>query len=57
MESAPETIELDMPGIPEYIRRRFPRRASRAYGRKLAGAVTAGGIKMINELLMKAIED
>ena len=57
MENAPETIELDLPGIPEYIRRRFPRRASRAYGRKLASAVTAGGVKMINELLKEANEN
>ena len=51
MENAPETIELEMPGIPAYIRRRYPRRASRAYGRRLARAVTEGGVKMIMEIL------
>ncbi len=51
MSSAPETIELNMPGIPEYLHRRFPRRASQSYGQKLAEAVTSGGVKMINQLL------
>ncbi|MDP2964739.1 MAG: creatininase family protein [Pelolinea sp.] len=51
MENAPETVELDIPGIPAYIHKRYPRRASRAYGRKLATAVTAGGVKMIAEIL------
>ena len=51
MSSAPETIELNMPGIPEYIRRRYPRRASINYGQKLAEAVTSGGVRMINQLL------
>ena len=51
MSSAPETIELDMPGIPEYLHRRFPRRASQSYGLKLVRAVISGGVKMINQLL------
>ena len=51
MCSAPETIELNMPGVPEYIRRRYPRRASQSYGQKLAEAVTSGGVRMINQLL------
>jgi creatinine amidohydrolase len=51
MENAPETIELDMPGLPEYIRRRYPRRASREYGRKLHQAVLAGGVKMVKKML------
>jgi len=51
MENAPEMVELDMPGIPAYIRKRYPRRANLAYGKKLAKAVTAGGVKMINEIL------
>lgn len=53
MENAPKTVELNMPGIPAYIRRRYPRRATRAYGRKLAKAVTEGGVKMILELLRR----
>ena len=51
MSSAPETIELNMPGIPEYLHRRFPRRASRSYGQEIALAVTSGGVRMINQLL------
>jgi len=51
MSSAPEAIELNMSGIPEYIRRRYPRRASQSYGQKLAEAVTSGGVRMINQLL------
>lgn len=51
MSGAPETIELTMPGIPEYLHRRFPRRASHSYGHKLAEAVTSGGVRMINQLL------
>ena len=51
MSSAPETIELNMPGIPEYIQRRYPRRASLSYGQELAEAVTSGGVRMINQLL------
>jgi len=51
MRSAPETIELNMPGIPEYLHRRYPRRARQSYGSKLALAVTSGGVRMINQLL------
>jgi len=51
MSIAPETIELPMPGLPEYIRVRYPRRANAEYGRQLAQAVTDGGVKKINELL------
>ena len=51
MSSAPEAIELNMPGVPEYIRRRYPRRASKSYGQELAEAVTSGGVRMINQLL------
>ena len=50
MERAPETIELDMPGLPEYIRRRYPRRASRAYGRKLRRAIIADGVDMVGKM-------
>ena len=45
------TIELPMPGIPDYIRRRYPRRATTAYGKKLAEAIIPKGIKKINELM------
>jgi creatinine amidohydrolase len=51
MSLAPETIELRMPGIPEYIQKRYPRRASKSYGKELAEAITSGGITMINQLL------
>jgi creatinine amidohydrolase len=51
MENAPETIELDMDGLPEYIRKRYPRRASREYGRKLRRAVIAGGIAKIKKII------
>jgi creatinine amidohydrolase len=51
MKDAPETIELDIPGIPEYLHKRFPRRASQSYGGKLASAVISGGVRMINQLL------
>lgn len=51
MQSAPEAIELDMPGLPEYIRRRYPRRASREYGRKLRRAVAAGGAAVVRKML------
>jgi len=51
MEQAPETIELDMPDIPVYVRKRYPRRASREYGGKLAEAVVKGGVKFINQLI------
>jgi creatinine amidohydrolase len=51
MTLAPETILLDMPGIPEYIQKRYPRRATKSYGKELAQAITAGGVVMINQLL------
>ncbi len=51
MSSAPETVELLMPGIPEYIRRRYPRRATREYGQKLVEAIIPNGIKKINEMM------
>ena len=51
MKKAPETIELRMPGIPEYLHKRFPRRASQEYGKILGSATTSGGVKMINKLL------
>ena len=51
MDMAPETIKLTMPGIPEYLYKRFPRRASHSYGQELAMATTSGGVKMINQLL------
>jgi creatinine amidohydrolase len=50
MEKAPETIELDRPGLPEYIRRRYPRRASQAYGRKIRRAVVAAGVKLVKQM-------
>jgi creatinine amidohydrolase len=51
MEDAPETIELNMEGLPEYIRKRYPRRASQEYGRQLHTAIIAGGVERINEIL------
>jgi hypothetical protein len=40
-----------MPGLPEYIRKRYPRRASREYGRKLRRAVVSGGVNMLRKIL------
>jgi creatinine amidohydrolase len=51
MEKAPPTIELDMPGLPDYIRKRYPRRASLAYGNKLRRAIIRGGVERINDML------
>ena len=51
MSSAPEAVELPMPGIPAYIRKRFPRRATAEYGQKLVNAIIPNGIKKINEML------
>ena len=51
MQNAPETVELPMEGIPAYIRKRYPRRATREYGQKLAQAIIPNGIKKINELI------
>ena len=51
MQSAPETIELNMPGLPAYIRKRYPHRASREYGRKLRRAVITGGVAATRKML------
>jgi creatinine amidohydrolase/Fe(II)-dependent formamide hydrolase-like protein len=51
MNNAPETIELDMAGLPDYIRCRYPRRANQAYGRKIFNAILQGGIDMITKML------
>lgn len=51
MDKAPETIELDMPGLPKYIRKRYPRRASREYGRKLHRAILASGVDFVKRRL------
>jgi creatinine amidohydrolase len=51
MDNAPEAVELPMPGIPAYIRKRYPRRATREYGQKLVDAIIPNGIKKINEML------
>ena len=51
MASAPETVELPMEGIPAYIRRRYPRRATAEYGHKLVEAIIPNGIKRINEMM------
>jgi creatinine amidohydrolase len=51
MEDAPETIELEMHGIPEYLHRRYPRRATIRYGNDLARAIIDGGVKAIWNLL------
>jgi creatinine amidohydrolase len=51
MSNAPETVELPMPGVPEYIRKRYPRRASREYGQKLVDAIIPNGIQKINEMM------
>ena len=54
MKKAPETIELDMPGLPDYIRRRYPRRANHAYGRKIYHAVIQGGIEVITKMSQRS---
>ena len=51
MKDAPEIVELDMPGLPEYIRKRYPRRASRAYGRKLKRVMIQQGVEIIQKLI------
>jgi creatinine amidohydrolase len=51
MNRAPETIELDMPGLPEYIRKRYPRRASQEYGRKLHRAIISSGVDYVRRML------
>jgi creatinine amidohydrolase len=51
MAKAPETIELDMPGLPEYIRKRYPPRASREYGKKLRRVIVAEGTRWVRQML------
>lgn len=51
MENAPETIELDMEGLPEYLRKRYPRRASKDYGKQLHTAIIASCVKRLQEIL------
>jgi creatinine amidohydrolase len=51
MDDAPEAIELDMPGLPEYIRRRYPRRASPAYGQHLRDQIVSRGEARLREIL------
>jgi creatinine amidohydrolase/Fe(II)-dependent formamide hydrolase-like protein len=51
MSHAPETVELPMPGVPEYIRRRYPRRSTSEYGQKLVDAIIPNAIKKINEMI------
>lgn len=53
MNDAPETVELDMPGLPDYIRRRYPRRASRAYGNKLKRVMIRQGVEIIRKVLLE----
>ncbi|MDK2982062.1 MAG: creatinine amidohydrolase [Chloroflexota bacterium] len=54
MDAAPEAVELPMEGIPSYIRKRYPRRATREYGQKLVDAILPNGIKKINELIAES---
>ena len=51
MNKAPRTVELDMAGLPEYLRIRYPRRASRDYGLKLRRALVTGGVQAVHKLL------
>ena len=51
MEDAPETIELSMDELPDYIRRRYPRRASASYGKQLSQAIVEAGEKVIQDML------
>jgi creatinine amidohydrolase len=51
MENAPETLELDMEGLPEYIRKRYPRRASKEYGADIYDAIIRKGTEAIQRLL------
>jgi creatinine amidohydrolase len=47
MASAPQTIELPMEGIPPYIRKRYPRRASAEYGALLHDEIVRAGERSI----------
>lgn len=49
MEQAPETIELTMEGIPPYLHRRFPRRASAEYGERLKKRIVQAGAAYIRQ--------
>jgi creatinine amidohydrolase len=51
MERAPETVELDMEGLPGYLRKRYPRRASREYGEKLHEVLISNGVEWIKDFL------
>ena len=51
MEDAPETIELDMEGLPDYIRKRYPKRASLEYGQQLRAAIIDGAIIVVKKIL------
>jgi len=50
MDQAPEKLVLPMEDIPSYIHTRYPRRATKEYGHKLAAATISGGVKMIKNL-------
>ncbi|HEC22689.1 MAG TPA: creatininase family protein [Chloroflexi bacterium] len=51
MSQAPETIELTMEGLPPYLHRRYPRRASAAYGAQLREEILRAGTKKIRDLM------
>jgi creatinine amidohydrolase len=51
MADAPETVHLDMEGLPPYIRKRYPRRASADYGRELHEQIVQAGEKRIRAIL------
>jgi creatinine amidohydrolase/Fe(II)-dependent formamide hydrolase-like protein len=52
MENAPESIELDMEGLPDHIRKRYPRRASREYGWKLHSGMIKCGVDQVKKFLI-----
>lgn len=54
MEKAPETIELNMAGLPAYLHKRFPRRASPEYGKKLQRAIVTNGVKLVKQILRES---
>lgn len=54
MDKAPETIELDMEGLPEYICKRYPRRATPEYGAEIYDAIIGDGTAAIRKLLETA---